>query len=103
MGTQQDSDLGTQIVKNLLALVRLSLVEGWEAAQETSEDRVTFGWILKKSLKVANQELISTPNITDKRKLVFNLIAAACLGTESREVESVLRTVLPPLHRAVTG
>ena len=101
--TEDDSDLGTQIVKNLLALVRLSLVEGWEAAQETSEDRVTFGWILKKSLKVANQELISTPTVIVKRKLVFNLVAAACLGTDSKHIENVLRTILPPLHRAITG
>merc|ERR1712203_1327827 len=86
-----------------MGLVRLSLVEGWDALQETGGDRVAFGWILKKSLKVANQELISTPNITNKRKLVFNLIAAACLGTESSQVENVLRTVLPPLHRAVSG
>ena len=101
--TGDDSDLGTQIVKNLLALVRLSLVEGWEAAQETSEDRVVFGWILKKSLKVANQELISTPTIIIKRKLVFNLVAAACLATDGKHIENVLRTILPPLHRAIIG
>ena len=101
--TDADTELGTQIVKNLVALVRLSLVKGWESFQDTGDDRVAFGWILKKSLKVANQELISSPNISTKRRLVFNLVAAACLGTESSQVENVLRTVLPPLHRAVTG
>ena len=64
---------------------------------------MAFGWILKKSLKVANQELINTPAIITRRKLVFNLVAAACLGTESKHIENVLRTILPPLHRAITG
>ena len=98
-----DTELGTQIVKNIVALSKVTLVSDWESVLESSEDKVTFKWIVKKCLKVANQELVSTPSITNKRVLVFNLVAAACLGSPKSSVEDVLRIVLPPLHRGVIG
>ena len=101
--TEEDSELGTQIVKNLVALIKVTLVTGWDALSEGSEDRVLFSWIVRKVMRVANQELVSSPSTTTKRILVFNLIAAACLGAEQSRVESVLRLVIPGLHRAVVG
>ena len=101
--TDDDSELGTQIVKNLVALIKITLVSDWEALSEESEDRVVFSWIVRKVMRVANQELVSSPSTTTKRILVFNLIAAACLGAEQSRVESILRLVIPGLHRAVVG
>ena len=101
--SESDNDLGTQIIKNLVALTRVTLVKNWETILDTSEDKLTFAWIVRKCLKVANQELISSPNTTTKRVFVFNFVAACCLGTDRIQVENILRIVLPPLHRAVSG
>jgi len=99
LNLDQESDLGTQVVKNLVALVKVTLLEGWDDLLEKREAKVSFGWIMKKSVKIANQELISTPKISSKRTLVFNLIAASCLDTSQENIEKVLKTILPPLHR----
>eukprot|EP00092_Neocalanus_flemingeri_P037576 GFUD01040911.1.p1 GENE.GFUD01040911.1~~GFUD01040911.1.p1 ORF type:complete len:2557 (+),score=666.17 GFUD01040911.1:40-7710(+) len=99
LNLDQESDLGTQVVKNLVALVKVTLLEGWEEFMEKREAKVTFAWIMKKSVKVANQELISSPKLSSKRTLVFNLIAASCLDTSQQNIEKVLKIILPPLHR----
>ena len=101
--TDADNDIGTQIVKNIVALMKVTLVKDWEAVMEDSEEKATFAWIIRKCLKVANQELVSAPKTATKRVLVFSLVAAACLGADPAAVEAVLRLVLPPLHRAATG
>ena len=82
--TDDDTELGTQIVKNLVALIKVTLVKDWESLSSgQSEDaRVSFSWIVRRVMRLANQELVSTPSTITKRVLVFNLIAAACLGAE---------------------
>jgi len=99
LNLDQDTELGTQAVKNLVALVKVTLLEGWEELLQKREACVSFAWIMKKSVKVANQELVSTPKNSAKRMLVFNLIAASCLDTSHDNIEKVLNIVLPPLHR----
>ena len=86
-------------MKNIVAFSKVTLVSEWESILETSEDKVRFSWIVTKCFNVAIQELVSTPSITNKRILVFNLVAAACLGSPKNSMESILRMVLPPLHR----
>ena len=97
MNLEDGSELGEQVIKNLVALARLLLLEGWK---DVSQD-TTFQWMVKKVVKVANQELVSTPKITVKRTLTFSWVAAACLEASADDVESVLGFVLPPLHREV--
>ena len=82
--TDDDTELGTQIVKNLVALIKVTLVKDWESLSSgQSEDaRVSFSWVVRRVMRLANQELVSTPSTITKRVLVFNLIAAACLGAE---------------------
>jgi len=99
LNLDQEAELGTQVVKNLVALVKVTLLEGWEEFLEKREAKVSFAWVMKKSVKVANQELISTPKLSSKRTLVFNLIAAACLDTSEESIVKVLKIILPPLHR----
>jgi len=99
LNLDQEAELGTQVVKNLVALVKVTLLDDWEEFLEKREAKISFAWIMKKSVKVANQELISTPKVSIKRTLVFNLIAASCLDTSQTNIEKVLKIILPPLHR----
>jgi len=98
LNLEDGSELGEQVIKNLVALARLLLLEGWK---EVSQD-TTFQWMVKKVVKVANQELVSSPKVTVKRTLAFSWVAAACLEASGAEVELVLGFVLPPLHREVS-
>merc|ERR1712130_875922 len=67
LNLEDGSELGEQVIKNLVALARLLLLEGWkEVSQDTS-----FQWLVKKVVKVANQELVSSPKVTVKRTLAF--------------------------------
>merc|ERR1719331_2945635 len=98
LNLEDGSELGEQVIKNLVALARLLLLEGWkEIGQDT-----TFQWLVKKMVKVANQELVSSPKVTVKRTLAFSWVAAGCLEANKEEVEMVLGFVLPPLHREVS-
>jgi len=99
LNLDRESELGTQVVKNLVALVKVTLLDGWDDLLEKKDAKVSFAWVMKKSIKIANQELISTPKITSKRTLVFNLIAASCLGTSAENISKALRIIIPPLHR----
>jgi len=99
LNLDEESELGTQVVKNLVALVKVTLLDGWDDLLEKKDAKVSFAWVLKKSVKMANQELISTPKISLKRTMVFNLIAASCLGASAENISKVLMIVLPPLHR----
>jgi len=42
--TENDNDLGTQIIKNLVALTKVTLVKNWENILDNSEDKLTFAW-----------------------------------------------------------
>ena len=101
LNMETEAELGTQVVKNLVALAKLLLLESWgkvEGSQQTN-----FQWMIKKAVKVGNQELISTPKVKARRTLVFSLVAACCLEAEEEAVVSVLDLVLPPLHREVSS
>jgi len=98
LNLEEGSELGEQVIKNLVALAKLLLLKGWkEVGQDT-----TFQWLVKKVVKVANQELVSSPKVTVKRTLAFSWVAAGCLEASQEEVEMVLGFVLPPLHREVS-
>jgi len=103
LNLEPDSELGTQVVKNLVALVKVTLIEEWDSLASEKDSKISFAWILKKSVKIANHELVSTPNVSTKRILVFNLIAASCLESSKNTIESVLGTILPPLHRNLSS
>merc|ERR1719244_474913 len=90
-------------IKNLVALVKVTLIEEWDSFASEKDSKIGFAWILKKSVKIANHELVSTPNVSTKRILVFNLIAASCLESSKSTIESVLGTILPPLHRNLSS
>ena len=98
LNLEDGSELGEQVIKNLVALAKLLLLDGWK---EVSQD-TTFQWLVKKVVKVANHELVSSPKVTVKRTLAFSWVAAACLEASAEEVEVVLGLVLPPLHREVS-
>jgi len=103
LNKEPESELGTQVIKNLVALTKVTLLPGWKELIEEKKEFVSFHWIMKKSIKVANQELISSPKIVAKRTLVFNLIAASCLDTAQENIVNVLGIVLPPLHREISS
>jgi len=103
LNTERDSEIGTQIVKNLIALVRITLQENWTNIAEKHDSKVSFAWILKKSVKIANHELVSTPKLFGNRMFVFNLAAASCLYAPQQEIENILRIILPPIHRNLSN
>lgn len=97
------TDLGTQVVKNLVALTKLTLDPGWTELIAGDETAATFSWVCGRLVKVANHELVSTPRQTDKRSLVFDYIGAVCLEAGEGVMNQVLRMVLPPLHREISN
>jgi U3 small nucleolar RNA-associated protein 20 len=102
LGLQEpEQELGTQVTKNLVALAKLLLLPGLQEVE--GAQAISFHWLVKKAIKVANQELISTPKVTAKRTLVFSLVAACCLEAAEGDVVAVLPLVLPPLHRQIAS
>ena len=99
LSQEADSELGTQVTKNLVALAKLLLQEGWQGL----ETEASFHWMIRKAVKVANQELISSPKVKARRTLVFSLVAACCMDASEEAVVSVLPLVLLPLHREVSS
>merc|ERR1712013_823198 len=53
LNLDQESELGTQVVKNLVALVKVTLLDGWDDLLEKKEAKMSFAWVLKKSVKMA--------------------------------------------------
>ena len=58
------------------ATAKLLLVPGWQEVE--GAQAVSFHWLVKKAIKVANQELISTPKVTVKRMLGDVLLPDYC-------------------------
>jgi len=98
-----DCELGTQAIKNLVALTKITLAEGWGKVIEASENAPTFPWVCGRLIKISNQELVKTPKETGKRSSVFDYIGAVCLDAEPKVVEAVLGMILSPLHRELSN
>jgi len=100
---EADSEFGTQILKNLVALTKVTTQPKWFKVVQEGEVKVEFSWIIKKATKVANRELVTSPKLTVKRFSIFNFIAATVLDLPEDKLVSVLSIILPPLQREVTS
>ena len=101
LATEAAGELPTQVLKNLVAVARATLVEGWAAVE--GAEVLSFPWLVRKAVKVANQELVNEPKVTARRTLVFSLVAAVCLEAGEEQVLEVLDTILPPLLRELAN
>ena len=88
-------DMSLQVVKNLVALTKLII--------SRTDEKLTLKYVMKKAVKISNNELISAPKNTVRRTLIFNYIAAVCLQTSAGQVEELLRVILPPLQREISS
>jgi len=90
-----NEEISVQILKNLVALTKHVL--------ERRTNNLSLRFLLKKAVKISNLELTTSPNITVKRTLIFNYIAAVFLNANKGDVTEILKTVLPPLLREVSN
>jgi hypothetical protein len=84
--------------------LRVLLLPDWDTAEP-----VGLRFVCKRAVKLANQELVSTPRSIVKRTLVFNFLAAVCLNEEvtsqltSSDDSDILRLILAPLQREISS
>ena len=84
--------------------LRILLLPDWDTAEP-----VSLRFVCKRAVKLANQELVSTPRSIVKRTLVFNFLAAVCLAEEvtsqltSSDDSDILRLILAPLQREISS
>jgi len=122
------SDLGTQIVKNLIALTKLvtsaevSSTNHQEESEETStsehqedmeqpqdeegfidiKDYITLKFVLKKVIRVSNTEMVKNARDFTRRTLVFNYLAAVFLhSSEYIQEKEMLNILMLPIVRTV--
>jgi hypothetical protein len=108
--TEATSDLAIQAIKNLFGLTRLLLLPAWEEAAETEDDnnkQLGLRFVIKRAVKLANQELVTSPRTIVQRTLMFNYLAAVCLSPEAADRlaadSDILRLILKPLQREISN
>ena len=92
-----------------LALIcaEILLLPSWETETEET-DKLGLRFVTKRAVKMANQELVSTPRTIVKRTLVFNYLAAVCIcgeaaGRLEAEDSDILRLIVTSLQREISN
>uniref|UniRef100_A0A2C9JTH6 Uncharacterized protein n=1 Tax=Biomphalaria glabrata TaxID=6526 RepID=A0A2C9JTH6_BIOGL len=88
-----DDTFGTQVIKNLLYVTRLTEV------LNLPQDLI---WLAKKVTREANIEVINNIKVTLKRNHIFKWIAAVAVTLKQEYVQYLLPVVLPVLLREMT-
>ena len=105
--TEATSELAIQAIKNLIGLTKILLLPSWETETEET-DKLGLRFVTKRAVKMANQELVSTPRTIVKRTLVFNYLAAVCISGEAAgrleaEDSDILRLIVTSLQREISN
>jgi len=119
------SELGTQIVKNLVALTKLVTADETSSTNHQSEpeqtsksedlenmeedqfidikDYITLKFVLRKAIRISNTEMVKNSKDFTRRTLVFNFLAAVFLHSpEYIQDGDMLQILMVPLVRAVS-
>jgi len=92
------SEMSLQVVKNLVAMTKLI-----KPPNENEVVRLSLEFVLKRSIKISNHELVHNSREVVKRTLVFNYIAAVVMHSEKHLIQDVLSLILTPLQREISS